>query len=186
MSPRTILRRAVRPLIAAMLLACAGDSGVEPPPPPAVASVSVAPSPLLLAEGQTASLNASPRDANGHALTGRTVQWVSLDESVATVSATGVVSARAEGVTTIRARSEGKQGDVPVTVLRVTPVPAEVASVSLDVTELSVEEGTVRQLVATPRDASGAAVAGLVMQWTSSDATVAWISAVGEVIAIRP
>jgi Tol biopolymer transport system component len=173
-------------VLASTLLGCAGDTVIEPPPPVPVASVAVSPSPLLLAEGQTGNLSAVPRDANGIPLAGRSVQWSSLNEDVAAVSLSGIVTARAEGVTTIRATSEGKAGDVTVTVLPVAPPPGEVASVTLDASEVSVEEGSERQLTATPRDASGTPIAGLGMQWTSSDATIASVDALGGITAIRP
>jgi hypothetical protein len=157
---------------------------VDPTVP--VAAVTVSPAPVSILEGGTSALIATPVDATGQALTGRQVAWTSSEVSVATVSQQGVVSAIAAGSAIIRATSEGKTGSAVVTVLAITPPPAQVASVSLNVTAVSLEEGENEQLTATPRDANGAPIAGLGMVWTSSDATIATVDALGKVAAVRP
>ena len=65
------------------------------------------------------------------------------------------------------------------------PVSPVVASITLDATELSIEEGASGQLVATPRDAQGAAISGIAVTWTSSDATIASVGPHGAVSGIR-
>jgi AraC family transcriptional regulator, transcriptional activator FtrA len=64
------------------------------------------------------------------------------------------------------------------------PAPA-VATVTLDATELSLDEGASRQIVATPRDAQGAAISGLAITWTSSDAAIVGVDDSGRLSAIR-
>jgi len=75
-----------------------------------VASVTVTPDHLDLTVGQQGQLTATPRDAAGNPLSGRAVSWGSLAPSVATVDATGLVTAVATGTTTVSATSEGKSG----------------------------------------------------------------------------
>jgi N-acetylneuraminic acid mutarotase len=110
-------------ILSALVLACGGgsdDDGISPPPPPPpptpVASVSVSPGPALdLAVGATTQLSATARDADGNVLSGRAFTWSTSAQGVATVS-NGLVTAIAAGVAQIRATSEGKTGEVAVSV----------------------------------------------------------------------
>jgi Domain of unknown function (DUF1929)/Bacterial Ig-like domain (group 2) len=81
-----------------------------------VAWVEVAPATAILASGGTVQLTATPRDATGQPLTGRTVTWSTSAPLVATVSATGLVTGLAVGSATITATSDGKRGTAGVTV----------------------------------------------------------------------
>lgn len=155
-----------------------------PAAPAPVASVSVTPATLAIVEGSTGQLTATPRDANGNALTGRTVTWSTGSAAVATVSATGVVTGVSAGTATITATSEGRSGSAVVTVT--APAPAPVASVSVTPSTLSLTTGGTGQLTATPRDASGNALAGRAVAWTTSNAGVATVSASGVVTAVAP
>ena len=95
-----------------------GDDGTPPPPPPTpVQSVTITPGPSLgLSVGGTTQLSATALDAQGNVLTGRTITWSSSAQGVATVSTTGLVTATAVGAAQIRATSEGKTGEVTITV----------------------------------------------------------------------
>src|SRR5207249_197802 len=70
-----------------------------------VASVTVTPASASVPQGATVQLTATPRDANGTALTGRVVTWGSNNTAVATVSGSGLVSGAGAGSATIT-RSE--------------------------------------------------------------------------------
>lgn len=74
--------------------------------PPAVASVTVNPATWARVTGQTIQLTTTLRDASSHILTGRTVTWATSNAGVATVSASGLVTAVAPGSVTITATSE--------------------------------------------------------------------------------
>jgi len=74
----------------------------------AVASVIMNDSADTLAVGESKQLVATPKDAQGSALTGRTITWTSSRTGVATVSASGLVNAIAAGSATITATVEGK------------------------------------------------------------------------------
>src|SRR6266550_1068842 len=78
------------------------------------ASVTVTPATVLGSE--TAQLGVALKNAAGARLFGRPVTWSSGDQSIATVSATGIVTGLAAGTTTITATVEGKVGSAPVTV----------------------------------------------------------------------
>lgn len=83
-------------------------------PPPAVASVEVTPATSSLLAGVTVQLAATPRDAAGDALTGRTITWSSSDGSIASVSSTGLVTTLAPGNATISATVESQQGTAAI------------------------------------------------------------------------
>src|SRR6266550_1328070 len=94
--------------------------------PPAIASVVVSPASATVPVGQTLQLTATPEDANGNPLSGRTVSWSSGSTAFATVSGSGLVTGVAAGSATITATSEGQSGSASV---RVTPVEATVTLV---------------------------------------------------------
>ena len=91
--------------------------GTTPAP---VATVSVSPATANVLIGATVQLTATPKDANGTPLSGRVVTWASDNQAVATVSATGLVTAQAVGTATITATSEGKSGTAAITVTTVS------------------------------------------------------------------
>ena len=141
-----------------------------------VAAVTVSPASASVTAGQTVQLTATPKDANGNALTGRTITWTSGNTSVATVSSSGLVSGLAAGSATITATSEGKSGTAAITVTAVT-VP--VASVTVSPASASVPAGQTAQLTATPKDSSGNTLTGRTITWASSNTSVATVSSSG-------
>ncbi len=72
-----------------------------------VASVTVSPASASVTVGLTAQLTATPRDANGNPLNGRSVTWVTGNPALATVNGSGLVMGVATGSVTITATSEG-------------------------------------------------------------------------------
>src|SRR5437870_4450566 len=81
-----------------------------------VAAVTVRPASAGVQQGATVQLTATPRDANGTALSGRVVTWGSNNTAVATVSGSGLVSGAGAGSATITATSEGQSGTAAITV----------------------------------------------------------------------
>ena len=154
-----------------------------------VASVTVSPNPatVFLGAAYSQTFTAVTRDAANNVLTGRSIVWTSLDQSVATVnSITGVVTGVGTGgPVTIRATSEGVNGDAAVTV---SLVPVATVTVTPASATLSASQPT-QSLTATPRDASGnpitgAALGGRTTGWQSSDVNVATVSTSGLVTAV--
>ncbi|HYR99477.1 MAG TPA: Ig-like domain-containing protein, partial [Gemmatimonadales bacterium] len=144
-----------------------------------VASVTVTPASASIQQGQTIQLTATPKDANGNALTGRVVTWSSSNTSVASVNAGGFVTSGAAGSATITAASEGKSGTSAITV---TSVP--VASVTVSPAPASVQAGQTVQLTATPKDVNGNPLTGRVVSWSSSNTAVATVNASGLVTGV--
>ena len=98
------------------------------PTPEPVATVAVTLGSAALAVGQTTQAAATLRDAAGAVLTGRAVTWASSDAAVASVSPTGLVTARAAGTAAITATSEGQSGAATLGVAAAPP-PASCALV---------------------------------------------------------
>lgn len=89
-----------------------------------VASVTVSPATASVPIGQTRQFSATLRDAAGIVLSGRTITWTSNSTAVATVSASGLVTAIAAGPATITATSESINGTASVTVTVPPPPPS--------------------------------------------------------------
>jgi len=96
-------------------------SSWTPPPPAPVASVTVSRAPASVPVGQTVRLTATPQDSLGNPLSGRVVTWASNAPSLASVSATGLVTGGAAGLATITATSGGKSGTAAITVTAPPP-----------------------------------------------------------------
>jgi hypothetical protein len=103
--------------------------GVVPPPPAAVAKVEVTPATVTLKVGETATLTAKALDAQGNEIAGKTFTWESSAPAVATVDASGKVTAVAKGTASITATADGvKSAPVTVTVEEVAPPPPPVGA----------------------------------------------------------
>lgn len=144
-----------------------------------VASIAVDVAQLTLSEGLSRTVVATVKDAQGNVLADRPVTWESANTNIASVSATGIVTALVVGNTVIRAMVEGKTAEVVVAVS-----PAAVAVVEPAVTTVTIEEGEIRVLTAVTKDALGRVLAGRGLAWTSDDAAVATIDANGRLTAV--
>jgi uncharacterized protein YjdB len=149
--------------------------------PVPVVAVRVSPSSRDLTVGQTAQLIAEPLDAQGNVLSGRSITWSSGRPDVATVSATGLVTALTPGNAIITATVEGKSGVGAVTVS-----PAPVASVTVSPTSATLIVGETLQLEAQPRDGSGRPLAGRAISWSTNRPDVATVTSTGIVAAVSP
>src|SRR5205809_649327 len=144
-----------------------------------VASVAVSPTTASVAVGQTQQLSATPKDASGNPLTGRTVSWSSGNTAVATVSASGLVTGVGAGAATITAASEGQSGTAAITV---TSVP--VASVAVSPAAASVPAGQAVQLSAVTKDSAGTVLTGRALTWASSNGGIASVNGSGLVTGV--
>jgi hypothetical protein len=118
----TLRTTAMAALVASVsaLAACADAGGTPPTAAPTVSTIEVSPPTATIPVFGTTSLTATPRDASGTAVNGRTMQWTTSNASVATVSG-GVVTGVGPGTTTITAAADGKSGSANVTVTPLTP-----------------------------------------------------------------
>jgi len=144
-----------------------------------VASVTVTPASASVQVGQTVQLTATPRDANGNALSGRAVTWSSTNTTVATVSGTGLVRGATAGSATITATSEGQSGTSAVTV-----TVAPVATVTVSPAAAAIQPGQTVQLTATTKDANGNILTGRTVTWVSNSNAAATVSSSGLVTGV--
>ena len=117
---RAIVR--VCTVLAAIVLvwACGGDSPAAPPPQDLARPTTLTVSPAtaeLTALGATVQLTAEVRDQNARVMAGATVTWSSNDTSVATVGASGLVTAAGEGTATITASAGRGEGTAEIKVV---------------------------------------------------------------------
>ena len=130
-----------------------------------------------LTEGESLSLTATVSPANA---TGKTVGWTSNNPSVATVDATGEVSAISAGTATITASTSN--GLTAACIVTVNPAVVDATGITLSKTTLTLTTGGTGQLSATvdPADATDKTVA-----WTTSKPSVATVDENGIVTAVR-
>ncbi|MBI3568583.1 MAG: Ig-like domain-containing protein [Gemmatimonadetes bacterium] len=154
--------------------------GVLPVP---ISRVTLSPALLPLAVGQLQPLTATVVDVRGNVVTGHPIAWSSSAPSVATVSATGVVTAAAAGTATVTATCDGVAQTALVTVtLRL----ASVASISVTPAASALSMGRTSPLVAELRDSSGAVVTGRAIGWSTDAPAVATVNPTGVVTAVAP
>ena len=174
-------------VLALAISSCAGDdpAGNDPAgnePATAVAtSIALSTASVTFASLQsTQTITATVKDQRDTPMIGAQVSWVSSDTAVATVSSAGVVTALRNGAATVTARSGSASANASVSVAQV----ATTISIGGPTTR-SVAMGDTVRLVADVRDAGSHPVAGMVVTWSSSDATVARVSTSGLVTGIR-
>jgi alpha-tubulin suppressor-like RCC1 family protein len=162
-----------------LLSACGGDSSGPSGGQPAVALVVVSPGTATLIVGTTEQLSVTITDVNAKPLTGRPLVWRSSDNSRATVTQTGMVTAHAVGPVTVTATSEGKVGTAS---LSINPVP--IATVSVVPANAALGLGTSSQLTAVPKDSNGTALAGRTVTWSTDNAGSVTVSPAGLISAV--
>ncbi len=141
-----------------------------------VKGVSISPNSLSMSKGGKASLKAifNPSDA-----TNKKVTWSSSNESIATVSSNGVVTAKSVGTTTITVKTNdgGYKATTKVTVKSDT-IP--VTGISVTPSNLTMIKGKSSTLTATvsPSNATNKSVL-----WTSSNESIATVDSNGKVTA---
>lgn len=170
-----------RPWRRALLFMAAACATGPDEDPNLVVSVDVQPAAhtLFLGVDPLVQLNATPRNRAAVALTGRSVAWRTGAATVATVSASGVVTAVGLGSAVITATVDGVEGSATVTV-----APAPVATVTAALAAPVLIAGGATTATAVVRDAAGTTLTDRLLTWTSSNTAVATVSAMGEVAAL--
>lgn len=168
---------AVAPGTATITATSEGRSGslsftVQAPTP---ASVVVNPGTVGVTVRRTVALTATVRDASGNTMASAPVSWVSSNSTVASVSTAGVVTGLSAGTATITAVSSGVVGTAFVTVQDVAA-----ASITLDVSAVTITVGDVRLIRATVRDALQNVLRGRDVAWTTSNSAVVDGQALGD------
>lgn len=148
--------------------------------PVAATGVSLNKTALELKTGADETLTATVAPENA---TNKTVNWTSSNTNVATVDATGKVTAAGNGTAVITASTVdgGFTAQCTVTVSEDKPEIVAVENVTLNKTSASLEVGETEQLTATvkPADAANKSV-----RWKSNDENVVSVDANGKLTAI--
>jgi uncharacterized protein YjdB len=148
-----------------------------PKEPPAAASVTVSPATLDVETSDVVQLSVQVLDAEGSVLD-VPITWAVDNPTVATVDATGLLTALTDGTTSVTATAAGKQGSASVTVRR------KVGSVVIGAVPTELVEGDSAQLAAEVFDPTGASVPSPTVTWTSLSPGVAIIDETGKVTGV--
>lgn len=157
------------------------DTAVVSVSPATIANLSVTPGTSTLSSGETVQLNAQASDADGNGLTGRAVGWASSDESIASVSTSGVVTGGKIGTATITATAEGTRASATIHV-----TAGDATSITLTPGSVGLVAGATQQLTASLEDEAGNGLAANDIAWASANAAVAKVTPSGLVTAVHP
>jgi uncharacterized protein YjdB len=154
-----------------------------------VSSVRLLPANASLSVGGTVQLSVEARDASGGLLTGRVAAWTSSNPAVATVTATGLVTALSAGASIISADCEGKTGLASVNVSGTSPSPTQPppgqSTITVTPATATISLGKTVQLTAVFTDGNGQVVSKD-FKWSTSNSHIATVSSKGKVTGRGP
>ena len=159
-------------IVAACAVLCLGACGSDDPTEPVGPVDRVVMTPgvaTLVSLGETMQLFATPVDSNNQAITGKDPTWSSSDETVVTVSTTGLATAIVNGDVTITAVIDGVTGMSSLTV--------EQRADSIEVTPdtVRIQSGAMQQFAAAAWDALGNPISSVTFSWVSVKIGVATV-----------
>ena len=160
----------------ALGLSCGDAPATEPTAPvsPVPTTVVVTPENVVFTALQEKSrLMAEVRDQHGRVMSGVAVAWSSSNTGLATVNATGLVTAVANGTATITATAGQASSTATVTVAQA------VATVAIAPATDTLLTGDTLRLVAEAFDENAHRIEGAEFDWSSSDSSVATVNGSG-------
>ncbi|MBK6485420.1 MAG: Ig-like domain-containing protein [Gemmatimonadetes bacterium] len=144
-----------------------------------MATIEISPTSIDIEVGATTQLTAAAKTASGSTLA-RTFSWTSTDPARATVSANGLVTGVATGSgIVITASVDGRSGSATASV-RLAPVN----TITVSLIAATLLPGQMTTATAHLKDASGNALSGRTVAWTSSNTAIATVDAGGLVTAL--
>ena len=156
--------------------------------PTPIATIGISPNGGNLPAGGTLLFVATPRDASGQALTGRQLEWRSSNDAVATISASGLLTAISPGSVTITvsAPNGGPDGTTPSASVDVTVLIEPVANAVLVPGTANVQVGGTVTLTLNLFNAGGNPVspAGRTITFSSSNPSMASVNSSGTVTGV--
>lgn len=179
--PTPIVRRTTAWLVATIVWSCSGSTATDAVGSGEIASIEVSPPSSSVAIGAQLPLTAVARDGDGKIVSDASIVWSVQDASVASVSASGVVTGVALGTTQIAASANGKSGLAAITVQK-TPV----ANVIVRPNHVDAVPGMHTQLTAVAYDAANDILSGRTIIWATSNSGVATVDNAGNVTAVAP
>ena len=160
-------------ILAAALTACKEAS--DPEPVAAIVGLNPTDSVRL---GKTRAFQVETRDADGNRLTGRTVTWTSLNPNIVAVDGNGVATGVGIGATVITARAGTASA---TTNILVQPLAT---SLVLLPGSSTLQVNASRQLTVALTGANGQSIAGRLVTYSSSNASVATVNGSGVVVGV--
>ncbi|MDQ3136787.1 MAG: Ig-like domain-containing protein, partial [Gemmatimonadota bacterium] len=148
--------------------------------PPRADDIVIEPMNEALHVGEEIRLDATPQDKRGWPVP-RAVTWQSADPAVAAVTADGAIAGRAPGTVRITAALDDARASIVIPVL-----PPRVAIVDIADPPVSVVAGQTFLLAARTLDLMNAPLPGRALLWSTSDVSVAVVTAEGLVAALQP
>lgn len=142
-------------------------------------SIELVPTSYTLSAGLTLQMTATPKDALGNPLEGRTLTWTATNPSVATVDSDGLVTGQGAGLGRIQVEAEGKIAEAAITVQN------PVTTVEVTPTMPSIQEGEQLQFMAKTLSSTGSDLFRNVV-WSTSDTNIATIDSAGLLTSNRP
>lgn len=167
--------------VLAMGLSCGDAPATEPTPPlsPVATTVVVTPETVVFtALQETSRLTAEVRDQQGRPMSGVAVTWSSDSAAVASVNATGLVTAVTNGTATITAAAGSASSTAMVTVAQAVATVAVAPAVG------TLLMGDTLRLVAETFDENAHRIESAEFTWSSSDSSVATVGGSGLVRGI--
>jgi uncharacterized protein YjdB len=151
-----------------------------------VATVTVVPGSASLTGGDNATFTAQLRDAAGNILSNRSVSWSSTDASIVEITSvngpSATILARAAGLASLRATSEGKTGEASISVA--APAPVATVTVVPNTADLAVGDSVTFR--ADLRDAAGNLLTNRAVSWSASDSSIVSLSGFGAQALVQP
>jgi len=148
---------------------------------PEISSIEVAVFDTDLVVDETAMLGVTARDAAGNPVADPGLTFTSSNEAVATVDEEGVVTAVSEGMATITAAGGGESDAVEVTVFAAASGGLSAIGSPFN---LSIGDEIVINGLFVVRDAGGAIIPDAELAFTTTDATVLTVDAMGLLTAL--
>ena len=168
-------------------VACSASDSITSVPTPALAavanSISIDPATSTVVSKSHFALSARMQDEAGRALGGQPKAWSSSDVSIATVSASGVVTSHSKGTARIYLASGSKTSYTAVTVLDSGTARR---TVSVTPRSATLEASKTFALSAIVTNRKGHTIANFPVTWTSANPAVATIDTTGKVTGIAP
>ena len=132
-----------------------------------------------LGTGRSMQATATPMDASGNPISGRPLAWQSSNPSVATINASGFITAIAAGQTTLSVICDGRVSSQKLTIA--VPVASSIA-----VTPSSAQlfAGSTSSLAAEVRDQFGVVLTGKTLTWSSTAPSIVSVNNVGQVVGV--
>lgn len=162
-------------------VACGGSATGPTPPADVPARITISPGALSVAVGSVDTLTATVYDSADSVIPNAPVTFSSNDTAVATVTASGVVTAVRAGTAAVGARSDSAFTAITVSV---TPPPPTAARITISPATLSLAVGAVDTLTATVYDSTGAVIPNAPVTFSSNDTAVATVTASGIVTGV--